>query len=391
MRTGLRPSVSFLIALITPFCVLAPGARLAHAQGGVIVAGTLGTPETDLTPDQQQHLLGEYWPIARAYVTGDPAKAIKEMGAWTRDRVAKVQMIQYQPEGALPTGAQSKAEWQPRFLRGAAMLHTDIALAAFRGRDGAQFEFHASIADGWLALADDRKSAPGSIRTRWNVAIARLLLANGETGLAERYLERINERVPNDPAILLVLGTVKETQAGRAHLQWTNGKSDDVSVATSGRDAALNAAVTLLQRAATADPSLAEARLRLARIATLKKDDARAEPLLTAILGASPTPTIKYLASLMLGGIRERQKQFDPAARLYVDAVLAVPDGQSAYLALAQIMHSVGHGDDAMAVLEKMYARRVSQLTADPWWMYPLGLDAALEARFGEIRDEIRK
>jgi Tfp pilus assembly protein PilF len=388
MRTGLA-AVSFPLILVT-LLLMAPAPGFAQS-GGVIVAGTIGNPETDLTPDQQEHLLGEYWPIARSYITGDPARAIKTMSGWTRDRIGKVQMIQYQPEGALPTGLQSKAEWQPRFLRGAAMLHTDIALAGFRARDGAQFEFHAGIADGWLALADDRKSAPGSLRSRWNVAIARLLLANGETGLAERYLERITERIPNDPAILLVLGTVKETQATRQPVEWSNGKASDATLAVSARDAALNEAMTLLQRAAAADASLVEARLRLARLHILKKDDARAEPLLSAILGAQPAAPVKYLSSLMLGGIRERQKQFDPAARLYVDAVLAVPDGQSAYLALAHIMYSANHRDDAASVLDKLFARRATQLTADPWWMYPLGLDAALEARFGAIRDEIRK
>jgi hypothetical protein len=384
-----RAPVPVLTALLTLGSALVP--ITAHAQGGVIVAGTLGTPETDLTPDQQQHLLGEYWPIARAYLTGDPAKSIREMSAWTRDRIAKVQHIQYQPEGALPTGLTTKAEWQPRFLRGAAMLHTEIALAAFRARDGQQFEFHAGIADGWLALADDRKSAVGSLRSRWNVAIARLLLANGETGLAERYLDRINERIPGDPGILLVFGTVKETQVTRQALPWNNGKPEDPALHASARESALNAAATLLQRAAAADASLVEARLRLARVHVLKGDDAKAEPLLTAILAGQPPAPIKYLASLVLGGIRERQKQFDPAARLYVDAVLAVPDGQSAYLSLSHLMHAASHHDDAAAVLDKMFARRATQITADPWWMYPLGLDVALEARFTQLRDEVRR
>jgi hypothetical protein len=381
--------VSAPAGLVTLLCIFVPAP--AAAQGGVVVAGTLGTPETDLTPDQQQHLLGEYWPVARSYLTGDAAKAIKEMSAWTRDRIAKVQSIQYQPEGALPTGFESKAEWQPRFLRGAAMLHTEIALAAFRAREGAQFDFHAGIADGWLALADDRKSSPGSLRSRWNVAIARLLLANGELGLAERYLERINDRIPNDPAILLVFGTLKETLAARPPMTWSNGKPSNAAAAAAARDAALTAAATFLQRAIAADASLVEARLRLGRIQILKKADAAAEPLLIAILAAQPKPQVKYLASLLLGGIRERQKQFDPAARLYVDAVLAVPDGQSAYLALAHLMHAANHKDDAASVLDKLFARRATPLTADPWWMYPLGLDAALETRFGAIRDEIRK
>ena len=40
----------------------------------------------------------------------------------------------------------------------------------------------------------------------------------------------------------------------------------------------------------------------------------------------------------MLGDVRQRQGQMDTAARAYIDAIRAVPDGQSAYLALAQIL-----------------------------------------------------
>ena len=37
--------------------------HLAAAQ--VLLAGTVGTPETDLTPEQEQRLLNEYWTLAR--------------------------------------------------------------------------------------------------------------------------------------------------------------------------------------------------------------------------------------------------------------------------------------------------------------------------------------
>ena len=372
--------------LATLFTVI-PAARPAFSQ--VIVAGTLGTPETDITPEQEERLLAEYWGVARRYRSADFAKAIAEMSKWTRDRIGKVQSIQFQPQQARPDYLESKAEWSPEALRGAAMLHTEMALAAFVRRDMLEFEFQTGIADGWFTLADNRQSAPGSLRSRWNVTVARLLLIGGEVPLADRHLARINERIPNDPAILLAYGTVKETLAMRQLAQAGNGRFEDPTIAVPVRDAALNAAVSLLSRAA--DGGQAEARLRLAHVHVLKRDDARAEALLKDVLAAPPSPAIKYLGSLFLGGIRERQRQLDAAARLYVDAILAMPDGQSAYLALAHVMFSAGQRTDAATVLRRLYDRKIASAAADPWWVYAAGLDVATDKYFDEMRAEVRK
>ena len=100
---------------------------------------------------------------------------------------------------------------------------------------------------------------------------------------------------------------------------------------------------------------------------------------------------MKYLGSLLLGGIRERQQQLDPAARTYLDGILAMPDGQSGYLALAHVMQAINQRDNASAVVERMFSRSIVNLAADPWWTYPLGLDTNLDPKFDEIRAEIRK
>lgn len=361
----------------------------AASQGGVVIAGTIGTPETDLTPEQEQHLLGEYWAIARAYLTGDAAKSIRDMSAWTRDRVGKVQSIQFQPERGFVIGVDTKAEWSTRFLRGAAMLHIDIALNAFRARDTQQFEFQAAIADGWLTLADNRKSAPGSLRSRLNVALARLLIASGDLGLAERHLVRLNERIPNDPAIQLAYGTVKEAQAMRRLAASPGGALEDPARAAPARRTDLTAAAALFQKAVT-DATQIEARLRLAHVHILKGDDAEAEALLKDVL-ATPAPSLKYLALLMRGGILERRGELEPAARAYLDAILAAPGGQSGYMALAHVMQRMNQRDAAAAVLDCMFEQGVATAGADPWWAYPLGLALKPESAFDELRAEIRK
>ena len=367
------------------------GAAVDPATAQVVVAGTIGTPETDLTPEQEQRLLAEYWTVARRYAA-EPARATKEMLAWTRDRVGKVQSIQYQPESATrPDYLEGRAEWKPASLRVAAMLHTDVALEQFRQRNLDEFEFQISIADGWLALADDRKSVPGSLRSRWNVTVARLLLASSLPGLAERHLERISQRITGDAAILLAYGTIRETQAHLLTAEASGTTIDEPAFSVKPRNAALEAAAALFEKALAVDPAMVEAKLRLARVRILRRDDAGAEPLLKEILGSTPAPVIKYLASMMIGGIRERRQEFEAAARTYVEAIQTVPDSQSGYIALAQVMHRLNQRSDASTVIERMFSRGSTDATSDPWWKYPLGLDLNIDARFEEYRAAVRK
>jgi tetratricopeptide (TPR) repeat protein len=380
-----------VIAAAVCACALFAGAAVASAFAQVVVAGTIGTPDTDLTPEQEHRLLAEYWTVAKRYRL-EPDRAVTEMSAWTRDRIGKAQSIQYQPETAKrPEYLESKAEWNPATLRAAAMLHSDVGLAAFRNRNLQEFEFQIAIADGWLALADDRRSTPGSLRSRWNVTVARLLLANGEIGMAERHLARVNDRISGDIAILLAYGTVKETQASRLGAEYSRGRLDAPALSRKPRAAALLAAIPLFEKAIGIEPGLVEAKLRLAHVHILKGDDATADAILTPIVGRPLPPQTKYLALLMLGGIRERQQQIDTAARGYVDAILAVPDGQSAYLALAQVMHRAGQSAEAATVLERLFGRAILNPAADPWWTYPLGMDLNFDARFEEYRADVRR
>jgi thioredoxin-like negative regulator of GroEL len=273
------------------------------------------------------------------------------------------------------------------------MLHTEIALEALRQRSGPAFEFHAAIADGWLSLADNRKSTAGSLRARWNAALVLTLIANGESGMAERRLVRVTDQIPGEPAFLLLAGVLKETQASRMLAHGADGRPIDPEEAAAARREALAAAADDFERAANADPGLVEARVRLARVLTLQADDAKAEALLVAVLATdpAPAPSLKYVASLLLGGIRERQGRAADAARLYVEAAQTVPDGQSAYLALANVMYAVNQRDNAATVMDRWFSRGAVGAAADPWWLYPLGLDANPEKGLDDIRTEVRK
>jgi Tfp pilus assembly protein PilF len=362
------------------------------AAAQVLVAGSRGTPESDLSPEQEQLLLGEYWTVAKKYKL-DPVKAVAEMGTWQRDRIGKAQAIQFQPEQAgRAEYIKSKAEWSPETLRLAAMLHSDLGLAALlRNRNLAEFEFQTGIADGWFVLADNRQSLPGSLRARWTVSVARVLLVYGEVGVAERVLLRAGERIANDPAILLTHGTVKETQAARLLAEVASGRLDEPGFASKPRNAAFESAVSLFERALKLNPALIEARLRLARLAIMRRDDAKADTLLTEVLAAQIDPAMKYVALLLQGDVRQRLGQMDAAAKAYLDAIVSSPDGQSAYLALSQILVRSGQRADAATVLDRWFNRRVMDTAADPWWTYPLGFRLDMDAEFEEYRALVRK
>jgi tetratricopeptide (TPR) repeat protein len=382
--SSLRTLTIIALAATAVLAVAAP----AGAQ--ILLSGSSVGPETDLSPEQEQNLLGEYWTAAKRYKT-DPTKTVAEFSAWTRDRQAKVQSIQFQPQKPMPEYIKPRAEWAPETLRLAAMLHSDLGVAALQKRDIPEFEFQMGLADGWFILADNRLTTPGSLRSRWMISVSRLLLTTGDIGLAERMLNRAVERIANDAPLLLAQGTIRETQASRFIADLSGGRLDAPAVASKPRDASLTAAQAAFEKALKLQPGLVEAKLRLAHVFTLKGDDGRAYSLISEVLAAKPPAAFKYLGLLMGGGVLERTSQFDAAAKSYVEAILAMPDGQSAYVALANILHKSGQKAEAGAVMDRMFARGAVGANADPWWTYPLGLDLSMDKQFEEYRSIVRK
>lgn len=345
------------------------GPRLIVITGVILLC--VATPgraqRAEVASEQEQWILAEYWSVVKGYHEGRTAPAIKEMSAWPHDRISKVQATQFQPEAALNNLRMSKAEWRPALLRAAAMLHTEVGLGVLKQRNLAAFQFHAGIADGWLNLADDRRSPPGGLRSRWNVAIGRVLLINRAFVEAEAYLDRVNVKFPNDAGVLLALGTARESRA--------------VSTAP---------AAPLFERALTLDPSLVEARLRLARLALDRKDDVAAEKELLTVKQTAKDPSHVFLANLWLGQIRERQKPWTSAAELYVEAIKTMPDAMSGYVALSEVLKANGELAQSTGVMERFKARGVTSAIADPLKNYPLGLDTFLEARFDAFLSEAK-
>ena len=142
--------------------------------------------------------------------------------------------------------------------------------------------------------------------------------------------------------------------------------------------AATNAeAERLFRRAISIDPSLVEARVRLARLLDLRNRHEEAAAELNTALAAAPPDIVAFYAHLFAGRAAQSMGRIDDASRQYRDAREIFPDAQSALLAASQVSLLGADATAALAPIAHLGARS-AKFTADPWWAYHLaaGRDA---------------
>lgn len=278
--------------------------------------------------------------------------------------------------------------WDRQTLLAAGMLHVDTALQHVD-----DFTFHALLAADLLSLAEASAfgNAPGFAERRSVLAIS-LLLVSGRSPQAYPYLVEAVKRFPDDAPLLTALGMVNETQGAAELVQPTTSLNLAVITRARGRrNDCLRDAAWLYERALTLDPALVEARVRLARVKTLQRDDSGAAPLLDRALTAQPTPQWRYMALLLLGGIRERAGRSDEAIRLYGQAIDTRPDGQSAYFALSHASYMAGDRESAGMTLDRLFARARTPSTGEPWLDYQIGDWIEAQALLQVLREEAQR
>ena len=120
----------------------------------------------------------------------------------------------------------------------------------------------------------------------------------------------------------------------RYELYWWLSADNDVRDASAGAvvdSRHLRSAEEWLRKSVATDPSLPEARLRLARVLTLRGSIADALAQLAAI--RTDDPNYRYLLELFLGQAHERAGDRDDAAAAYARAIALVEWPQAARVA----------------------------------------------------------
>ena len=106
-----------------------------------------------------------------------------------------------------------------------------------------------------------------------------------------------------------------------------------------------------LRRALTLDPTLHEARIRLAHVLSRLGDDRQAVGVVRPALEAPLPPFLEFYAALILGRSEEQLGRFDEAGVAYARAAARFPGAQSAEIGRSRVALAQGRAADALKIL----------------------------------------
>lgn len=381
-----NPFLSPIAAAVTVWCLLAapemPGRPAA--QGGATLDAWLAAAV--------QHRPGEL---------DEPAETVAR---WPAERLTALLE-------ELPSHDAADAAARNLLLKRLAMLHTDIAIlhrrpegydlpatagSADRISDGRQIgtgsgTIHWSIARGILDLVEPNPQADADVGA-WYHATGAWLQQWVEYSELRPHLERVRKIFPDDAVFLLYLGTIHEAfaqprvqhaislaqpRAGSSRPQRAGGGWDMADMPSStvvspvaGPADELSRADTLFRQALERDPELHEARIRRARVASLRGRHADAVRELERAVAAPLPSALEYCARLFLGQSLQHAGRTAEAAAAFSRARELYPDALSPALGLSQLARARGDLRGALEALSLMQSRSSPAPGSDPWHEY---------------------
>jgi tetratricopeptide (TPR) repeat protein len=221
---------------------------------------------------------------------------------------------------------------------------------------------------------------PNEFERQWHLAVVMLVQGTLRPGVAQPFVDRALARFPSDPQFLLARAIVSEQ-----FLQ-VGGPKPGVGP----RPGPTYEEVRRSYEAAMAAPSVAtEARIRLALRLHLRQQSKEALALLDVTnVDPTQTPTLAYLRELFRGHALGALDRPDDAMAAYREALLIVPPGQAARVALMRRLLERGNSDEAEALADLVQTERSPAL--DPWWMYWQGQYRLYPQAIARVREMSR-
>lgn len=335
--------------------------------------------------------------LAGRYRRGYRDDALDEIGLWTAERTRR------EVEGLL----QSRP-FDPPLAFAAALLHVHRALLGSSASldDRAQ---HLGAATRLLLAAADAPvtAASAGLARRMFLLVA---IADEETldvRAAHDVARAGLERFEDDPELLAALGIALETGPSmrtyelppdpRRSAEGARGGSSAFTVEGAGSrgewrrfpESTLGEAEAAFRRALAADPALAEARLRLARVRLLRGRAAEALPDLQRVAREDGSRRRQYLARLFEARAHEKTADLEAAVRACREAVAVEPEGQSAWIALGRALDLLGQADEAQQAFSA--ALDIRRERGDPWWSYARGDVDRIEPLVAELQAAVAR
>ena len=271
------------------------------------------------------------------------------------------------------------ARAEPRELEAAADLHLEIGIAvAGLSVSGASAYFDQgsrlvtaivpppAIRKGVSAL---RLVDMALISSTWHRVAASTLLSINDVARARPIIQRALRLAPQSAALLTVLGTAHEIDAGVQNPDLFDSLSGKTHTAQR-RSSTLLFAEKSYKAALESDPAYALALIRLGRVQFLQDNVKAARASLERGTALAREPRHQFLAAMFTGALQESQKDLDGARQSYARALTTAPQSQHAVAALAFVDMMSGRLDRA----ERVARAYTSATLDDAWWLHKTGV-----------------
>ncbi|HWK12596.1 MAG TPA: tetratricopeptide repeat protein [Vicinamibacterales bacterium] len=232
---------------------------------------------------------------------------------------------------------------------------------------------------------------PRAFVTQWYHATAAFMFRNGLYSDARMHLESATAILGDDPLVLFDRACLAEVY-GLPIVQNVLTERDLVTLrrrearrVENGGEMANVLGVPLLEttngeaerlfrRTISVDPSVIEARVRLARLLLLRRRHDEALEESEAALRANPERAVSFYAHMIAGRASRALGRFDAAAAHFSEAITLFPDAQSARVAASHLSMTRADLDAALAALDPLSGLDAdAPLERDPWWCYRWG------------------
>jgi hypothetical protein len=351
---------------------------------------------------------------ARAHTPGERDASLTTLRRWSRDATFAA------------IDAAGRGDTDVRVLARGLILHTDIAILERASGAGAAAGVGRSVrlldaesvgslrrtcqwdAGRRLATMLAKRPQGAPIARLWFRAVAALFQQWGDLGAVRVHLEQAADLFPDDPVLTLYRGALHQAYADpriQAYMARVR-RGDWLRMPTEGgglyRDAAGNLrdagegasenstnlplmttiketgielgwAEGALRRAIQLDPSLAEARIRLAHVVGARGNSTEAAALAREALAKPLPPFLAYYGATVLGRHAERLGDAAEAKAAYDRALALFPYGQAARVGTSRVALNAGRRDEAVASILDGSGPDAPPDREDPWaWYYRL-------------------
>jgi tetratricopeptide (TPR) repeat protein len=148
----------------------------------------------------------------------------------------------------------------------------------------------------------------------------------------------------------------------------------------------LRLAADFFDRSLASDPTLVEARVRLAKVRLDQGKPREALALLQGVTSGVIDGTVSYYAHLVLGDASAFVGERDAAAAAYRRAATLYPTAQTPRLALSLLARSGGNAAAARTALAPVFSLPDDPMERpDPWWVYHKGEGRSASVLLAEL------